>query len=463
MQRVLISSCLCALLTAAAWLLYLPASPAAALARGMVGERWYRLSLNEKHLGYWHTSTLRNPHGDWVFESEQRFAMNPGDPVATITRRVFESNPPHSLVLAEQRQTRRSYSTGIRFEQTLSGYQSRRIGENSQSTPTPLSFSYTLTDYLEFELWLDADKPPAGTSRVSQILDFERSSLINSTFNIAAQNASGYVIENDAPLSATSIELDDRYMPTGVKIAGLFSLDLSSRERALSPRSSLQWQSYSIPTDRPLPDHTRISRLLLAVDGHETPWRFFSSMYEEQGQWLLELEANPLSDQGSGEFLEETLSFPIRHPDIVSLADSITNGIERDLDKARALLNFVNGFLRYTPGAPRIPVLTLLTRNRGDCTEFADLLTTLARATGIPSRTVFGLAYSEAEQPAFAFHAWNELQVEDAWVAMDPTWGQDIVDATHIPLPGDDSAALQLLSGSAELEFFVREVEHFSD
>jgi hypothetical protein len=82
---------------------------------------------------------------------------------------------------------------------------------------------------------------------------------------------------------------------------------------------------------------------------------------------------------------------------------------------------------------------------------------------GLPSRTVFGLAYADSGAPAFAYHAWNELFVDGRWRAMDPTWGQDRVDATHIPLPVEEDAALGLLTGTLELAFSVLEVEHFKD
>jgi transglutaminase-like putative cysteine protease len=106
-------------------------------------------------------------------------------------------------------------------------------------------------------------------------------------------------------------------------------------------------------------------------------------------------------------------------------------------------------------------VLALLEHPVGDCTEFADLFTTLARALEIPARTVFGMAYANDGEPAFAFHAWNEVLVDGNWQAVDPTWNQVRVDATHIPLPGS-GATLKLITGAPDLRFSVEEVEYFS-
>ena len=60
----------------------------------------------------------------------------------------------------------------------------------------------------------------------------------------------------------------------------------------------------------------------------------------------------------------------------------------------------------------------------------------LARASGIRAREVKGLVYASYGQggPGLYWHAWPEVKVGDAWVAMDPTFGQDVADATHVAL-----------------------------
>ena len=50
----------------------------------------------------------------------------------------------------------------------------------------------------------------------------------------------------------------------------------------------------------------------------------------------------------------------------------------------------------------------------------------------IPTKIVNGLVYSE-DYGGFLYHAWPEVFVGE-WRALDPTFGQDLVDATHIKL-----------------------------
>ena len=99
---------------------------------------------------------------------------------------------------------------------------------------------------------------------------------------------------------------------------------------------------------------------------------------------------------------------------------------------------------------------TIRDRN-GDCTEFADLFTTLASATGLPARTVIGLAYL-SESQAFALHAWNEVAIDGDWRGVDPTWGETRIGATHFPLPSD--GALAAIAQLPHLRFRVVETEY---
>jgi hypothetical protein len=465
-QRIASASLLCALLGLLAWYLYQPVSDAAAIALGMGGERWYDLSLEDRHLGYWHTRTHRDARGNWIFESEQRFALTALDPVAATTIRTFSADPPHRLTLAEHIQTRRKHINGVRIEAGPDGYQTSRLPESRTGyrPDQPLNWDYTLADYLAFELWLAAAERPAGSSHTVTSLDFERLGPVHRSFDVIERLEQGYLIENAAPLSATRIRLDEHFVPAAVEIAGLFSLRLTNRHDALAPRSALQSASYYIPADRPLTDHTRISRLVLGLEGPDSPLGLFGAEQDRHGRWTVTLKANPVSSVPLADTdRNESLSIPSRHPEVARLAAQAIGDLTDDLDKAIALTRFVHGYLSYQPGVPPRSVLALLEDRRGDCTEFADLLTTLGRNVGLPSRTVFGLAYADSGAPAFAYHAWNELFVDGRWRAMDPTWGQDRVDATHIPLPVEEDAALGLLTGTLELAFSVLEVEHFKD
>jgi Transglutaminase-like superfamily len=88
-------------------------------------------------------------------------------------------------------------------------------------------------------------------------------------------------------------------------------------------------------------------------------------------------------------------------------------------------------------------------RNRsGDCTEHAVLAAAMCRAVGIPARVVVGMVYVEKLQ-GFGFHMWDEVYINQRWIAIDPTWDQTMVDAVHIKL------AESSLEGVTPFEMFL--------
>jgi hypothetical protein len=87
-----------------------------------------------------------------------------------------------------------------------------------------------------------------------------------------------------------------------------------------------------------------------------------------------------------------------------------------------------------TTFAPASEVALNLT---GDCTEHSVLAAAMSRAVGIPSRVAVGLIYVDNERfptKGFGFHMWHEVYVNNRWVALDSSFDQSSVDATHIKL-----------------------------
>ncbi|AMV37052.1 transglutaminase-like domain-containing protein [Planctomyces sp. SH-PL62] len=73
----------------------------------------------------------------------------------------------------------------------------------------------------------------------------------------------------------------------------------------------------------------------------------------------------------------------------------------------------------------------------GDCTEHSVLAAAMSRAKGIPSRVAVGLIYVDSKElkaKGFGFHMWHEVYVNNRWVALDSSFDQAQVDATHIKL-----------------------------
>lgn len=447
-------------------------------ASGLAGERWYRLMLNDQQVGFMHTHGHRHPLGDWVFKSDLRFVLTPGNPIRIQETLAFGAYPPYSLSQAEQWHQRPGIAAGTLIRRSPEGYETARAQERQQGAEAgafessadspaaaklswqPTTWSYDMGQYLEFESWLLDTQPEPGARRVVSTLDFSRAQVVPRVFRVEARNLSGFVVEHASPMDPSRIQLDDDMAPMTMTISGLFELQRVPEEVALAPRTALQAASYFVPIDRPLPDHQNIGSLALEIDGTISPGALWPELLAEDGRTLL-LSANPVSgkDQPNSALLE-TAAFPISDPRIRKLADQAVGDATRPADQVAALTRFVHDYVEYVETGKTAHVLALLDDPRGDCSEYADLLTTLARSLNIPSRTIFGLAYADLRPPAFRFHAWNEVFVDGAWRSLDPTWNQLQVDATHIPLPENTATALQLLTGSGGLSFVVREVNY---
>lgn len=121
--------------------------------------------------------------------------------------------------------------------------------------------------------------------------------------------------------------------------------------------------------------------------------------------------------------------WPAQDQQIISLANGLTN--------AQAIYDFTLSRLDYDYerikiNADRLGPLAALNNQKGLCLEFTDLFVTLARAKGIPARSVNGYAYSKSTQVTSEtgkddiLHAWPEYYDEEkqTWLSVDPTWGE---------------------------------------
>jgi Flp pilus assembly protein TadD len=151
----------------------------------------------------------------------------------------------------------------------------------------------------------------------------------------------------------------------------------------------------------------------------------------------------PVKDPEFASFLKATTEFAADNEQVKNQAKQIA-GTDRDAWKvARKLANWTFKNLEWKHVASADAAQTLATRE-ADCSEFSALFVAMARSLGLPARMVSGLAYSGN---SFGGHAWVEVWV-GKWIELDPTWGTDFVDATHIRDSSNalvTSAALNLI------------------
>lgn len=116
--------------------------------------------------------------------------------------------------------------------------------------------------------------------------------------------------------------------------------------------------------------------------------------------------------------LASTRFWPVDDETVRARARKVTEGLEDDRSRLRALLAHVNESVRYGGAmGTRDGVLPVLARGYGRCWDQSDVLVTLCRAAGLPARQVAGWV-----PPIGAGHVWLEVHLEgEGWLPVDAT------------------------------------------
>jgi len=129
--------------------------------------------------------------------------------------------------------------------------------------------------------------------------------------------------------------------------------------------------------------------------------------------------------------------------EIVTLAKSIAEGKKTDMEKVRAVHDWVAGNISYDVElygkgeitSEMVDPVQVLRKRKSVCSGYSALTEKLLEALGIPARTVngWGRWYYESWEETFkrspeGNHAWNEAFVDGRWIAMDVTWDAGYVD-----------------------------------
>jgi len=162
----------------------------------------------------------------------------------------------------------------------------------------------------------------------------------------------------------------------------------------------------------------------------------------------------PANRERYASYLQPTPFVQSDHPKIRALARTIVAD-ERDAVKAAARIkDWVYRELAKEPTVSIPNALDVLRTKKGDCNEHAVLFSALARAAGIPAKTVVGVVYLRG---AFYYHAWSEVWLGE-WISLDPVLNQFPADVTHVKfLEGDIDRQVDILQLIGNLKVKVME------
>ncbi len=230
-----------------------------------------------------------------------------------------------------------------------------------------------------------------------------------------------------------------------------------------------------IKPDKSLPGHSSIRELKLDITGIKNPASLPGDERQVKGspEWIKDLAGKrrlvipltikrkqpgksvPISKayKGDSGSVAPTPEIQSENKMIKREAKKIV-GDEKDAWEAAKKINrwvFSNVKKKLVDSFTAVDTLLAM---EGECQSHTNLFAALGRSVGLPVKVASGIVYS-SENEGFLYHAWPEVYVGE-WVAMDPTLGQDVADATHIKLAeGGVESQLQLVRFIGKLNITI--------
>lgn len=160
-----------------------------------------------------------------------------------------------------------------------------------------------------------------------------------------------------------------------------------------------------------------------------------------QIQMVVKLQRRKLSPKsgsysGNSLFTQPTQYIESNDPEIIALANEITEGSDGKYDEFIKITEWVHDNVEYSNELQATTESAVWTNQHriGACDEYSHLEIALLRARGIPARYVHGIAPSSDEFTGWQRHSWVEAWF-GTWIPVDPTWGEiDYIDAAHLKL-----------------------------
>lgn len=126
-------------------------------------------------------------------------------------------------------------------------------------------------------------------------------------------------------------------------------------------------------------------------------------------------------------FTQPELHIESNNVQIISLAEELVESRGTVCEQVRAFYDFIGDNLVYSYNGGNWGAQAALGEMGADCTEYADLMIALNRASGIPARYYEGLYFAgeKVDPEARTEHAWLDVYLPGTgWTAMDPTLGR---------------------------------------
>ena len=446
---------------------------------------WYGIYMHGTKSGWARVWTRRVGEGEGsqlLYASDIRIevkAMGQSVVMTMSERSLFDGAPPYAFRKATYRQADPQNLQTIRVEAGKDGLVATIEEAGTKRTIERDAIDYTYADFWTPQTWFQQGR------RVGDVLRTRTFNVSDVETDVDTLTVVGTeeTVAGGVPVTLYEVEMasqrdgeegtalvDARGRIVRMEFAEMFELRLETQEVAqkLEVGGDL-FQLGTVAIDRPIGDATKVRRLVVEVDGEVSfPSGPRQSVVRDPDTGVVTLRlgaahGEPLAatPDAVARNLEETVEYPIHHPDVRALALEAVGEATDRREQVERLVHFVGEYLEDAVLPNATTVMGMLSNPRGDCSEHALLFTALARSLGIPARQVSGLMYMGDRYRRFGGHAWSEVVLDGHWVPVDPAWEQVEVDATHVTVARDDDSTKQQMTflGSVKLKLIEVETE----
>ncbi len=420
---------------------------------------WYGLYWDKAKAGHlWTRSTV---HDDGKIELNYRISITIGG-IENLTSetRHFDASPPHQLLSG----TLLSNGQTINYQKSEQGL-SLQSGEQNLNWPS-LNWQLCNEGVVAIRRALETALKP-GDQFETQYLDIEAMNVVDEhhtiesieTRTVLGKDHRFQTFLTGATIEGMATKYRQRYRDGNPVTVFLGQLEarLETKTQALSPIQDTEaLDVLTLPTTATLElsrlnDIAELEVSVTINDSLATIQDVVKDGVMQRVTYLNQQSATvriadypPLArskaaarEDPVSNHLIANLVYPADHPRIKAIASKIRNSLPSnatDRDHAEAILHHTAESLQYELTATA-SVLETLDTKIGDCTEYARLFVTLARASGFPAREVSGFIYTGTDyRGEVGGHAWVEVFVDDQWQPMDPTSNEVRPNKSHIQL-----------------------------
>ena len=162
----------------------------------------------------------------------------------------------------------------------------------------------------------------------------------------------------------------------------------------------------------------------------------------------------PAGDDKADKYLSATKLWPNDEIEIQRLAKKITAGLSDTKSKSKAIQSWMRSKQGIRFGGDvtgsRYGTKQVIKQKFGHCWDFSDVFITLCRASGVPTRQVYGWIYGSEG------HVWAEVLIDGGWHAVDPT-GSLTCGSDYVPFATSFDGVMPLIYTSIPELHIIRE------